>query len=469
MPHAADRVYVQSVIDALRQMLRDSPDGLTDTLRNCIRVLAVLDSSWDCAPGRPAPAALTHANRFSRFRPCGPPESAAVRPATVDAVGRAATAIESLSAGTGPAIEQILPVLAWETDLAQEAIQAMNALEVGSAAGVPGADGSWSLEAAQHALRTGTGNEQLTVTSFHPIPGGRSRLSALLHVKNAPGLGPDLVIQIALPGIAQFTGPECQFNLLKVVRAHGLKVPKPVLFQEYGAGRSGSFLVTERIEGAVAERDYFSPIRSAALARGLAGQMALLHRIPIAAFDGIVSRPSRPMDRAALLQELDSFAQCWRRYAHAPSVAMSTALAWLREAVSVVQHRECAVHNDMVFHNVLARDDAITAVLDWEQCAIGHPAADLGYAYPFIAPHTSWTDFLEEYLRCGGLRMPQAEIDYFAIRALVRIFMLSMERGRVGFESGPGHGVFRATVGAYFLQRLMLRLGKTLQDVLSRA
>ena len=466
---AINRVYLRSVVEALRELLGNSTDGSAETLRNCIRVLAALENAWDPDPGALSPPRLSGAPRFCTFAPSGPPESAAVRPATTEIIGQAAMVIESID-GTGSAErEQIRQALAWETDLAEAAIRVANTTEVPSASSGKGAASSaMTLESVQAALRERTGNKQLTVTSFHPILGGRSRQSGLLQVAKASELGTNLVIQMQLPGIDQFAGPKIEFHLLAKLCAQGLKAPKPVLFKEVGDSLSGPFLVTERMDGTVAEKDYFSPIRSPALARGLAHQMALLHAIPIAALDGILRPPSRPLDREGLLAEVDSFATSWRLHAHAPSIAMSTALSWLRANVDVVQHRQSVVHNDMVFHNILARGDEITAVLDWEQCAIGHPAADLGYCYPFIAPETDWTEFLEEYCRCGGVRIPQAEIDYFAVRAVVRIFMLSMEKGRVGFESDPGQSVFRATVGAYFLQRLMLRLGRTLQDVLGR-
>jgi aminoglycoside phosphotransferase (APT) family kinase protein len=136
--------------------------------------------------------------------------------------------------------------------------------------------------------------------------------------------------------------------------------------------------------------------------------------------------------------------------------------------VGSVVDRESLVHNDMVFHNVLADEDGITAILDWEQAAIGHPAEDLGYCYPVVSQVIPWEAFLAAYQAAGGPPVSQREVDFFALRALVRL-MLLVHEGRDAFELGYTNDITVTSAGAFFTQRLMGRLARVMDDIFSRA
>ena len=469
--HNVDRVYVRSVLGGLRQLLA-APDGegAADTLRDCIRVLTTLESSWDESGDDAAPDHFSTPGRYGHYIPDGPPECAAVRSGTSQTIGDAAALIESTYGGILVQGEKVQEMLAWENRLAAAAIEKRDNMEMARAANSePGNAPPLNAELAQSLLRVATGIDTLKVVSFRSILGGRSRQTAMITVSDAPGVGPDLVMQMPLPGVLQFSGPEVEHKVLSRLHSAGLKVPPPVLYKGVEDDLSPPFLVTGAVEGAAAEKNYFSPIRSSVLALGLAQQMAMLHSIPVDEFEGVLSRPDKAEGRKGLLDELDAFAASWHANAHAPSVAVSAALAYLRANVDVVQPRLSLVHNDMVFHNILAEDGEVSAILDWEQCALGHPGEDLGYCYPFIAPHTSWDEYVEHYRAAGGAHVSQQEIDFFAIRAIIRIMIVTIEKGRIGFEAGVADDVFRATVGTHFLQRLLLRLGRTLSEVLARS
>jgi aminoglycoside phosphotransferase (APT) family kinase protein len=149
-------------------------------------------------------------------------------------------------------------------------------------------------------------------------------------------------------------------------------------------------------------------------------------------------------------------------------VTVSTALAWLRNNIDCVEPRETLVHNDMVFHNILAEGDELTAILDWEQISIGHPAEDLGYCYPVVTSRVDWNEFLDAYYGAGGPRISARQIDYFALRAVLRLMILVLIGGRNGFEEGRGQDVLLASAGAYFSQRLLRRFAHVLEAVLER-
>jgi aminoglycoside phosphotransferase (APT) family kinase protein len=177
---------------------------------------------------------------------------------------------------------------------------------------------------------------------------------------------------------------------------------------------------------------------------------------------------SERSDPQGWLEELDRLAKTWHSETHWPSVTVSAAIAWMRANIGCVEDRRCLVHNDLVFHNVLAEGDQITAILDWEQTSVGHPAEDLGYCYPVVAQTVDWRQFLDAYRRAGGPDIVQRQIDYFALRAVLRLMNLVLIGGRNGFERGLSDEVLMASAGAFFSQKLLHRFAHVLDAVLSR-
>jgi aminoglycoside phosphotransferase (APT) family kinase protein len=147
---------------------------------------------------------------------------------------------------------------------------------------------------------------------------------------------------------------------------------------------------------------------------------------------------------------------------------MSGAIAWLRAHVDCVEDRRSLVHNDMVFHNILGDGTRVTAVLDWEQASIGHPAEDLGYVYPLVTAMIDWDRFMDAYCAAGGAPVSQEQVDFFCLRGLLRLMNLVMAGGRDAFEGGHADGVLVASAGAFFTQRLLHKASRALDLVLSR-
>jgi aminoglycoside phosphotransferase (APT) family kinase protein len=274
-----------------------------------------------------------------------------------------------------------------------------------------------------------------------------------------------------MPGLkasSAFAPMATQYEVLDRLHASGLKVPKPFCFDAASEVLGAPFLVTERTQGSVVQPDYWSPPESRKVALQLAEQMARLHAVPAADLTHVVSRARSRNDIEGWRTELERLGSDWHATAHWPSATVSAALAWLRNNVGCVEARETLVHNDMVFHNILAEGDQLTAILDWEQISIGHPAEDLGYCYPAVAACLDWSEFLDAYHAAGGARISPREIDYFALRAILRLMILVLLGGRNGFEEGQGQDVLLASAGAFFSQRLLHRFAQVLEAVLER-
>ena len=75
---------------------------------------------------------------------------------------------------------------------------------------------------------------------------------------------------------------------------------------------------------------------------------------------------------------------------------------------------------------------------------------------------------MDAYRDAGGAPMSQREIDYFSLRAVVRLMTL-VQQGRHAFESRATDDVLVAGAGAFFCQRLLHRQSQVLTSILDRS
>jgi aminoglycoside phosphotransferase (APT) family kinase protein len=444
-----------------------------DALKNSIHILTVIANALEPAGAGavPRPARLAAGSEWADTdRLGGPAENTAAYRDTAAAIAAAAS---HLDADAKPGVyrgSDVRAVIRWEKALIDSAIARMDSV----ATAAPDADPDAPLEIdplrLQSFLRRHLSLDRLEVADFRQVLGGRSRQTALFTVRGAPGVS-ELVVQRLLPGLkvgAAFASMATQYQVLERLHAAGLKVPKPFCFDSGEEALGSPFLVTERSRGESVQPDYWSPPESKRVVLELAEQMARLHAQPIGDLDGVVSRARTRSDKAGWIAELDRLAADWHRLAHWPSVTVSAALAWLRSNIDCVEDRETLVHNDMVFHNILAVGDRLTAVLDWEQISIGNPAEDLGYCYPAVAARLDWQEFLDAYHAAGGPNISVRQVDYFALRAVLRLMILVLQGGRDAFEQGHAQDVLVASAGAFFSQHLLHRFAQVLDAVLER-
>ncbi|AMK19886.1 aminoglycoside phosphotransferase [Sphingobium sp. MI1205] len=311
----------------------------------------------------------------------------------------------------------------------------------------------------------------MEVTAFRLIVGGRSRQTALFSIAGGADLPRDMVIQRGIPGRASsdaFLSEALQHQLLEKLAGAGMRVPRPVLVENDPVWLDAAFLLVEQVAGSTVQPDYWLPAKSEQVVLGLAREMAVLHAQPVDTVGAGLRQARERHDVEGWRAELELLAEQWTSRAHWQSVTMSAVISWLRENVDCMDDRRAIVHNDMVFHNILAQDDQITAVLDWEQCAIGHPGEDLGYCYPVVIAVTDWSKFMDAYRAAGGADVPQRQIDFFALRAGLRLMNLVISGGRDSFEGGLNDDILVASAGAHFTQRLLHRIAFMLNSILER-
>jgi aminoglycoside phosphotransferase (APT) family kinase protein len=466
--------YLWSVARNLQSMvypdLRSS--GARDALENCIGIVAVIANALEphaIAPLERPRAATGPAADTDRLP--GPADNAAAYRDTGAALAAAARALDGARDGALLKDADTLQLIKWERDLLDGAIAAIDAVKMAEPAKPDSPSLTINQSALQSFLANRLTNERLTVTQFRQVLGGRSRQTALFSIADAPGLPQDLVVQRDMPGMPPgpaFASVRGQYEILKRMHDAGLKVPKPVCFELDPAHLGSPFLIVERCRGSVAEADYWAVIKSPAIALQLAEQLGKLHSQPIGELADLLPHSRKSGDRGGWLEELERLGAEWHARAHWPSVTVSAALLWMRANIDCVEDRKSLVHNDMVFHNVLAAGDELIAVLDWEQASIGHPAEDLGYCFPVVSAAADWDLFLAAYYAAGGPAISQRQVDYFALRGVLRLMILVLIGGRHTFETGLSDDVLMANAGAFFSQKLIHRYAQVLQTVLAR-
>lgn len=187
-----------------------------------------------------------------------------------------------------------------------------------------------------------------------PLTGGVS--SRVTCVELALPDGATRRVVVREPGTAAWKGPvaqtaEREHALLGYLHGAGLPVPRPLLLDE-GRGAATPFFVMELVEG-TSELPDDAPAR-------LADLLARVHGVPLA---GAPALPDREDPVAAIAGFLGPERDALR--------------AWFAAGAVALAPRRALLHGDYWPGNVVWRDGAIAALLDWEDAAVGDPLSDV--------------------------------------------------------------------------------------------
>ncbi|WP_313805964.1 phosphotransferase family protein [Sphingobium sp.] len=450
--------YLTAVASALRLHVRGHLDGRpANVVDECVSTLAALANALETG-------AVPDQDMIAAWLAAGPVESPGVHR---DIADEHCDHVEAIRAGNGIDRPAIRSALEAERVRGQRAMDRMLGLMTLPPAKTDDARSGIDPARVEQFLREASGCPDLLLSDFKPILGGRSRQTAIFRVSHAQGLPSDLVVQRQTPGLDNsFGGTAMEFEVLKALHDAGMRVPRVLHMSSDPAILGACFMIMERASGTPVQSDFWS-MPTPGYAEEMARQMAILHAQPTAGLAHVLPRPRVTSGREGWLAEAEMLSTRLLCDSHGPSVTIAAALDWLRNHVDGIGDTETIVHNDFMFHNVLAEDGRITAVLDWEQVALGHPAEDLGYVYPVVAMLGGWDRFIAAYQAGGGRAVSRQEVDFFALRAILRLMVLVFD-GRVAFESGGTDEVVIAGAGAGFIQRLHQRLSDVLADILAR-
>lgn len=196
------------------------------------------------------------------------------------------------------------------------------------------------------------------------LGGGQS--SDMVAVEGTDGDGATKCLVVRAPRVGAFsTNPDRiahEYRALELLADAGVAAPRPVyLDDEQPEGDAARFMVTSFVEGAPG----LLPDDPAAFAKALAGMLAEIHAVKA---DGAGLR-----DHGGVVQGYFNFPA----EGLDPSLDAGRMIDTLRGAWPPPTARQVLLHGDYWPGNVLWRDGAISAVVDWESTGTGDPLADV--------------------------------------------------------------------------------------------
>jgi len=304
------------------------------------------------------------------------------------------------------------------------------------------------------------------IIAFHHVVGGRSKQTAFFSVSGIEPLRRELVLRSDIPiNLSGGKSVAYEYSLQDVLANHGMKVPRPLLLEADASEIGQSFMVVEKLPGTVAGQ-YFSPPSSQALLADYAAELARLHAVPLSAFDDL-DVEINPLPRESLTAEIEQLrAVCIE--CGTLSLILETAYAWLLENIEIAyRDRPCLAHRDALFHNVLAQDDRVSAILDWELARVSCAAEDLGYIRSTVPLAMPWETFMRHYEKAAGRTIDQDQVDYFAILSVSRNCSMASNVRRVVVER-QSQDIELTSVTLHDLYRMQYQLGEHLNRALGK-
>lgn len=262
------------------------------------------------------------------------------------------------------------------------------------------------------------------VTDFKPVSGGMVN-ETYFFTLNQDGIEEHLVIRkdgaVPLLTFESWAVPH-EFELLKCVFKAGGSVAEPLWCFPNPPGVDGAFMVMRRVEGAIAgSNGSLYGGDAEAILFDLAAELGRLHSMPSTVFADYVDAIG--LDRRILDQDvttvvrlqIEDWYRHWLTFTRKASPSEAYMIHFLRRHVPENPARPSMVHSDCSFHNVMRKDDRLTALLDWETAHLGDPAEDLAYVQDVVTDFMSWDRWMEHYVRHGGVEVSERQIAFYKV------------------------------------------------------
>ncbi len=292
-----------------------------------------------------------------------------------------------------------------------------------------------------------------TVDNVRRLAGGFSKETAAFVLLNGHGARTPLVLRKE-QAVRYRTTVDREYGILTALHAAGLPVPEPIRLEMGDNPLGEPFLTVRHVDGGVMGDVWGADSRPPrSLAEDLARLLARLHTLDVAPFD-------LPEDRGrSVVQRITAHVarsrDAWHAYKLREAPLLEALFAWLMANVPEKIDRPVLVHGDAGFHNIIARDGRIAALVDWETAHVGDPAEDLSYVRPYMEPILPWDEFLAIYRAAGGPAYQAENARYYEVwrgvwRATASIIRAGM------FERHPDCSLNAALAAEVFTQRFLV-------------
>ncbi len=224
-----------------------------------------------------------------------------------------------------------------------------------------------------------------------------------------------------------------QYRVLKCLEPTPVLAPKAYWYEEDPGLLGGPFLVMEKVEGEVpnpwsrsGKQYYAEASRRGRLPQSFVRALATLHTLDWEkaglSFLGV---PGPGTDFAA--REIAKWESLIEASGHKPEPVMTEVLMWLKTHKPPTQ-RLTLVHGAYRTGNLIIRDDAVAAIVDWELQVIGDPLYDVAYVLsdlnregsPLLSHVVERDFFLETYQRLTGIEVDEKVCRYYEILYMMR-------------------------------------------------
>ena len=224
-----------------------------------------------------------------------------------------------------------------------------------------------------------------------------------------------------------------QFLVLKALEKTPAPTPEAYWYEEDASLLGGPFLVMEKIEGEATnpwskagKQFYAEAAKRGTLPRSFVEALASLHNLDWrAAGLDFIGVPGGGRDFA--LREIAKWEGLIRQSLRKPEPVLTEILMWLKANAPQVQ-RLAFVHGAYRTGNLMIRDDAISAIIDWELQVIGDPMYDVAYVLsdlnregsPLLSCVVEREFFLDYYQQLTGLTIDLEVCRYYEILYMMR-------------------------------------------------
>jgi aminoglycoside phosphotransferase (APT) family kinase protein len=224
-----------------------------------------------------------------------------------------------------------------------------------------------------------------------------------------------------------------QFRVIKALETTSAPTPKVYWYEEDPSLLGGPFFVMEKVEGEVpnpwsraGKQFYADAAKRGKLPRSFVEALASLHNLDWrgAGLD-FIGVPGDGKDFA--LREIAKWESLIAQSIRKPEPVLIELLMWLK-ANAPETRRLAFVHGAYRTGNLIIKDDAIAAIIDWELQVIGDPMYDVAYVLsnlnregsPLLSCVVEREFFLDYYQQLTGLTIDLEVCRYYEILYMMR-------------------------------------------------
>ena len=224
-----------------------------------------------------------------------------------------------------------------------------------------------------------------------------------------------------------------QFRVIKALEGTPAPTPKAYWYEEDPSILGGPFFVMEKVEGEVpnpwsraGKQFYADAAKRGKLPRSFVEALASLHNLDwrSAGLD-FIGVPGDGKDFA--LREIAKWESLIAQSIRKPEPVLTELLMWLK-ANAPETRRLAFVHGAYRTGNLIIKDDAIAAIIDWELQVIGDPMYDVAYVLSNLNREGSTLlscvvereFFLDYYQKLTGLTIDLEACRYYEILYMMR-------------------------------------------------